>query len=1062
MQSRQIGTDSGLNMVQNASDSLVNTVNQASAQSTALTSNFLTESQQRTKQILDLQTQMYTAEAQKPIGNPLGQITESIAKLLIQQQQMQAKKAAEADKVSNTLKGTRIKAALENNETANKLAQQQKEDNQLLLKGDIEAQLTTLYQNEPGVERYRSTAAKIVSDGINNGLNPKNTVELMGNINKVATERYDTRGKRIAEETQKISDARVDSIIMTKQTLLAPTLATIANLPPTEQAAPYLAHVESQIKEVIADPSLSEDQRYRITTALLGDVKKSYGTKSETYAKLNSNLDSMGKYVTYVKQARAEFMSNGDLDAYKGKMSYAKALYGDWSDAMARPGEAEKLAADTATDINTRAKLRQEGLNRLGVNLDISDQETQMLAKRMLTNPAYLLEMEKSPELSDNRSVKAAITLAKSYESYTKDKADLEEWKAANGVKYANLNLKIASNRAQLIESIARASAAQKSGNVSPEQQAAFEFNQRALQGMPELQFVIEQMAQKLKPNGSGNIDPAELKKAADLSERGLIGVMEAIAVEQKTKEKTLIDRYPALQQYGMLKPRDVLTKEAASEQKQLDTRMEQYKQLIQQQQIQQSQPQQYGQSSPFDPASTYGAEVDANGLLKLAPRQRLNTTNFNGKTLVTPVIGQQTVVTSRWHDSRPGGRLHAGGDFDAKMGTHAVSMVSGTIGYIGNDPKGYGGYMDIIGDNGFVYRYGHQGGFKFKPGQRVKAGDIVSVSDGSGAGDPHLHFEVHPKANYDSNGNYVPKYGEANTIDPLEHLSKMNARDSSVLSPRMRTSAAGRANPRYKVPNNAAMLPQGGALMANSVQFIGSPSRNARNVMTNQRPIRGGNQPWNIGDPSNLKYDYNDDMGYSKLRSNPQFLKAIVDSARELQVPQEWIADIIRQESGAAMSVSDRSNGGLNVGLFGFGNDSFKDIKVNQINKMNEVQQVQLFTRYMKDNGWMKHVASRGGAADISQFWAIVRMGTGWRNRVLKDSVGFLGQVMNDTKFTWRDELKLLGKWAGRSYDIPGSNTNRKLRSSAVTDEQHASCKLCQEMLRSGSEILPHTHDIG
>lgn len=1063
MQSRMIGTDSGLNMIDIASDSVVKTATDAASQSTALTSNFLTESQQRTKQILDLQTQMEAVRSQKPVDNPLGAIADSVGKLLIQQQQLKAKKAAEAEKVNQTVKGTRLKSALANNEIANKETQKRADESNLIIRGDTEAQLVSLYQQEPGVERFRSQGAKIISDAIDRGLSSKDTVELMRDfVNKPAMDRHDQRGKRLDDEMQKLQDAKVDQITETQRLLMQPSLSTLRNLPPTEQAKPYLDAISNNIKSVIANPALTEEQRYRISTALIREAREAYGTKAEAFSKLNSNLDKMANYLQLGKQARAEFEADGNLDKYKGKIRYAKELYGDWGDAMAQPGEAEKFKADVASNLNTTQRLETEAKQRLGVNLNFTEQETQMIAKRMLTNPAYLIEMKKSPEFSSNRSVQAAITLAESYEAYSKDKVELENWKADEGVNYANLNLRVATNRAQLIESIARATAAQKSGTITPEQQATLNFNQRALQNMPELQFIVDQMAQKLKPNGSGNIDPNELKKAADLTEQGLIGVMNATNAKVRQREQALIDKYPALQQYNMMRPRDVLTKEASHEQQQLDQRLENARQLIQQQQIQQSQPQQYGQQSPFDAASTLGAEIDANGLLKIAPRQRLNTTTYNGKTLVTPVLGQKTVVTSQWHASRDGGhRLHAGGDFDAKMGTHAVALVSGTVGYIGEDPKGYGGYMDIIGDNGFVYRYGHQGGFKFKPGQRVKPGDIVSVSDGSGAGDPHLHFEVHPKANYDSNGRYQPAYGESATIDPLEHLAKMNANNSSVLMPRMKTSAGTRSNPRYKVPNNAALLPQGGALMANTVQFMGSNPRNARGVMTNQRPIRTGSLPWNLGEVGSTQYDYNDDMGYAKLRANPQFLKAIVDSARELQVPQEWIADIIRQESGEKMSVSDRSNGGSNVGLFGFGNDSFNDIRTSQINKMNEVQQVQLFTRYMKDAGWMKHLAKKGGSADISQFWAMLRMGTGWRNRVLKDSVGFLDQRMNDTGVLWRDELKLLGKWAGRSYGIPGTRS-RQLRSSAVTEDQHASCKICQQLLNSGSSILPHSHDIG
>lgn len=1062
MQSRLIGTDAGLNMIAEAGRSVVDTAVKSANAATSLTSEYLSESQRRAKQLLDLQSQLDATKAQRKNNNGFADAVGSIGQLLIQREQEKAKELAKTEEMNSVLKGTRLRAAIDTNQQQKKaqaeLQKQQQEEQQLILRGDVEARLTSLYQSEPGVERYRSAAAGIISQAIDQGLSPKDTVELMRIVNETASKRYDSRSLQIQEEQQKLQDARTDQVSGVLQVKLQDALSRLANLPPTEQSAPHLAYIENLIKETIADQSLTPEQRYRITASALGDVKKAFGSKADAYYKQNTNLYSLGNYVNYMRQARAQFEADGNLDAYNYRQEYARTKFGNWENAIAQPGEAEKLQAQIASDINTRERIRQEALERVGINLDIGEQETQMLAKRMLTNPAYLLQMESAPEFKNNRSMQAAITLAKRYEEYTKDKAELENWKAANGVKYANLNLSVANNRAQFIESMARITAAASSGKqITPEQQAELDFNSRVLQNMPELQYLVDSMVQKL--NSGGKIDPNELKKAADLSEQGLVGVMNATIQEQKTREQTIIDKYADLQQYGMLKSRDLLTKEAIREQKQLDERVEQWRQMVQQQSQQYTQPTQYGQQSPFDSSSTFGADVDARGLVRVAPRQRLNTITVGNTKVVTPVVSSASApLTSGFQAPRGGGRKHAGVDFGANTGVYSVALVSGQVLHIGNDAEGYGGYMDILGDNGYVYRYGHQGNFKFKPGQRVRAGDMVSMSDGSGAGAPHLHFEVHTNPKF-TNGNYTPSYGISATIDPIEHLKKISANESSVLQPRVNNRAVARYNPRVKVPMNAAVYPQGAALMANNVQFIGSQTRVATNVYNSQRPVRNGTLPWNIGNINNISYDADDDFGYSQLRNNTNLRRAITSAAKELRVPAVWIADIIRQETGASMSHSTMHNGGSNYGLFGFGNDSFRDVKVAHMRRMDETQQMQLMVRYMKENGWLQHLNKRGGEASISEFWAIMRMGTNWRRKALADPVGFLGQRMNDTGKTWADELGLLGKWAGRKYSLPGKD--RRARNSAITTDEHASCKLCQQMLLSGSNILAHAHDI-
>ncbi len=90
-------------------------------------------------------------------------------------------------------------------------------------------------------------------------------------------------------------------------------------------------------------------------------------------------------------------------------------------------------------------------------------------------------------------------------------------------------------------------------------------------------------------------------------------------------------------------------------------------------------------------------------------------------------------------------GRLHAGQDYAAPVGTPLKSMSSGTV--VGAGPmSGYGVYIDIKYWDGSVSRYGHLTSVNASVGQQVAPGDVVALSGNTGhSTGPHLHVEVHP-----------------------------------------------------------------------------------------------------------------------------------------------------------------------------------------------------------------------------------------------------------------------------------------------------------------------------
>lgn len=90
-------------------------------------------------------------------------------------------------------------------------------------------------------------------------------------------------------------------------------------------------------------------------------------------------------------------------------------------------------------------------------------------------------------------------------------------------------------------------------------------------------------------------------------------------------------------------------------------------------------------------------------------------------------------------------GRLHAGNDFGAPVGTPLVAMSKGVVTYAGS-MSGYGNIVKIRYWDGTESYYGHMNTISASVGQEVLPGDQVGTSGNTGhSTGPHLHLEIHP-----------------------------------------------------------------------------------------------------------------------------------------------------------------------------------------------------------------------------------------------------------------------------------------------------------------------------
>ena len=91
-------------------------------------------------------------------------------------------------------------------------------------------------------------------------------------------------------------------------------------------------------------------------------------------------------------------------------------------------------------------------------------------------------------------------------------------------------------------------------------------------------------------------------------------------------------------------------------------------------------------------------------------------------------------------------GKIHAGIDIAAPVGTPILAAASGTIEYATWNDGGYGNMIDIRHADGTITRYAHMNELYVKEGQTVSQGQTIGAMGSTGfSTGPHLHFEIRP-----------------------------------------------------------------------------------------------------------------------------------------------------------------------------------------------------------------------------------------------------------------------------------------------------------------------------
>jgi murein DD-endopeptidase MepM/ murein hydrolase activator NlpD len=125
---------------------------------------------------------------------------------------------------------------------------------------------------------------------------------------------------------------------------------------------------------------------------------------------------------------------------------------------------------------------------------------------------------------------------------------------------------------------------------------------------------------------------------------------------------------------------------------------------------------------------------------------------SFNG--YIWPAKGLMTSGYGwRW------GRMHAGIDIAADVGTPIVAAADGVVEFSGWNSGGYGIMVEIRHADGSLTRYAHNNATLVKEGQKVKQGEQIAEMGSTGySTGPHLHFEVHAAS-------------DGGSVDPIAYL---------------------------------------------------------------------------------------------------------------------------------------------------------------------------------------------------------------------------------------------------------------------------------------------------
>lgn len=404
-----------------------------------------------------------------------------------------------------------------------------------------------------------------------------------------------------------------------------------------------------------------------------------------------------------------------------------------------------------------------------------------------------------------------------------------------------------------------------------------------------------------------------------------------------------------------------------------------------------------------------------------------------------------------RWHPTQGGRRFHAGIDLGTVEGAEIRTLAGGEVIKVGT-AQGYGNVVAVRTPDGRVEHYAHLSRFRVGVGEVIQPGSVIGEVGSTGwSTGPHLDFSVWHSEDV------LYQNPPENTVNPLDY---MRSQRSYVQVPNgvgpVPSVASSSPDPNYSF---YSLFPDYYRYEPNRVR-TGNTLSSPESTFTNATPGYTSRAALhrNAYGPNDIEHNY----GYEVLANDVEYRQALVFYADALNIPAQWLADVIDYETGGTHDPGQPNGLGC-YGLLqacgtisaatGGGPGAIDDFAqawgvsareaANRLTSMSRARQLQSWH-------WWLDKYSDGGALlnTIEDLYALVNGGpSALRNA---DRSGYA-----DANGPLSEHFRSLGSRAGRRYEL---SQDRLQSSIGHTHESPvAGCPECSRMVAYFGEVYPH-----
>ena len=427
---------------------------------------------------------------------------------------------------------------------------------------------------------------------------------------------------------------------------------------------------------------------------------------------------------------------------------------------------------------------------------------------------------------------------------------------------------------------------------------------------------------------------------------------------------------------------------------------------------------------------------------------------NHNGVTYPFPG-GQQVTVTSgygdRIHPISGRNTFHAGVDLVVTGDPRILAFQGGRVTHVLSTAEsgGFGNTVIIEMPDGHRAQYAHLDEMHVAPGEVIVPGQTIGVMGNTGQSTgPHLDLTIYRPGVPVLDGNY-----QDSTIDPMVYLTTVTNLEQTPMG----AEAIADYDESFSgVPSGIERHDQysaqyggdGGRVRTGST--YSTPDSVYNNAMPQRTPRADRNRS-SYRLPNNPDHNY----GYRVLNEDSEYRRALSDTANNLGIPAQWLADVIALESGPN-HLPSITNGSRCVGMIQFcWNGGLADIAEEMgISQAQASSRLATMSRaeQMHWVGYYIGKYSNGGEdlRTIEDLYGLVNGGPRTLSMNPRDR-----DRLSDGNGMMVDHFQKLGNGVGRRYAL---SSDRYLEGEGdVHNVAVPNCPECMRMMNAFGTIHPH-----